>query len=225
MFDVAGLEGEHEILQYGKPNALAKDLQLMMECTMNGYPKQFMMRFAEAYSGEMMWDMLKSASCKASDEQGYTLRTIQCDKSTVSTKIATSGIAVIGWTYSLGCVRSRLYQIRQTMLSFVKDGDNHVFAQGNKATLMKGNRNIEQRGPLGKTLPRKTTTTLPIVAQQRCPFQINIYYHKSDGYYYLSTNRNVQNFQKGLFVHITIMKDKRLFSVSGLTWTSMLRKW
>jgi hypothetical protein len=39
MFDVAGLEGEHDILQYVKPNALAKYLQLMMECTTNGYPK------------------------------------------------------------------------------------------------------------------------------------------------------------------------------------------
>jgi hypothetical protein len=125
---------------------------------------------------------------------------------------------VIGWSYSLGCVRSRLYQSRQTMSSFVKDGDNHVFAQGNKATLMKDNRNIEQRGPLGNTLPRKTTTTLPVVAQQWCPFRINIYYHKSDGYYYLSTKR-------ALFVHITIMQDTRLFSVAGLTWTSMLRKW
>jgi hypothetical protein len=84
------------------------------------------------------------------------------------------------------------------MHSFLNDGDNDVFSQGNKATLMKGNRNIEQRGPIGKTLPRKTTTTLPVVAQQRCPFRINIYYHKSDGYYYLSTNGNVQNFQKGL---------------------------
>jgi hypothetical protein len=27
-----------------KPNALAKDLELMMECTMNGYPKECMMR-------------------------------------------------------------------------------------------------------------------------------------------------------------------------------------
>jgi len=198
MFDVAGLVGVHDILQYVKPNALAKDLQLMMECTRNDFPKQCMMRFPEVYAGEMMWDMLKSAICKASEEQGYTLRTIQCDKSTVSTKSATSGIPVIGWTYSLGCVRSRLYQSRQTMRSFVKDGDNVVFAQGNKATLMKGNRNIEQRGPLGKTLPRKTTTTLPVIAQKRCPFRINIYYHKLDGYYYLSTNGNVHNFQKGI---------------------------
>jgi hypothetical protein len=105
---------------------------------------------------------------------------------------------VIGWTNSLGCVRSCLYQNRQTMRTFVKDGENHVFAQGNKATLMKGNRNIEQRGPLGKTLPRKTTTNLPVVAQQRCPFRINFFNHKSEGYYYLSTNANVQNFQKGL---------------------------
>jgi hypothetical protein len=198
MFDVSGLEGEHYILQYVKPNALAKDLQLVMECTTNGYPKQCMMRFPEVYSGEMMWDMLKSAICKASEDHGYTLRTIQCDKSTVSTKSAASGIALIVWTYSLGCVRSRLYQSRQTMRSFVKDGDTHVSAQENKATLMKGNRNIEQRGPLGKMLPRKMTSTLPVVAQQRCPFRFNIYYHKSDGYYYLSTNGNVQNFQKGI---------------------------
>jgi hypothetical protein len=37
-----------------KPNALAKDLELMMECTMNCYPKQCMMRVSEVYSGEMM---------------------------------------------------------------------------------------------------------------------------------------------------------------------------
>jgi hypothetical protein len=35
-------------------NALAKNLDLVMECTMNGYPKQYMMRFPEVYSGEMM---------------------------------------------------------------------------------------------------------------------------------------------------------------------------
>jgi hypothetical protein len=116
----------------------------------------------------------------------------------VSTKSATSGMPVIGWTYSLGCVHSRLYQSRQTMRSFVKDGDTDVFAQGNNITLMKDNMNIEQRGPLGKMLPRKMTTTLHVIAQQRCPFRINIYYHKSDGYYYLSNNGNVQNFQKGL---------------------------
>jgi hypothetical protein len=41
-----------------------------------------------------------------------------------------------------------------------------MFEQGNKVTLMKGNRNIEQRGPLGKTLSRKTTTTLPLDAEE-----------------------------------------------------------
>jgi hypothetical protein len=92
--------------------------------------------------------MLNSAICKASEEQGYMLRSIQCDKSTVFTKNAKSGIPVIGWTYSLGCIRSRLYQSHQTVRSFLKDGDDDVFAQGNKANLMKGNRNIEQRGPL-----------------------------------------------------------------------------
>jgi hypothetical protein len=30
--------------------ALAKDLELMMECTMNGYTKHFLMRVPEVYS-------------------------------------------------------------------------------------------------------------------------------------------------------------------------------
>jgi hypothetical protein len=29
-----------------KPNAVAKDLRLVMECTMNGYTKQYTMRFS-----------------------------------------------------------------------------------------------------------------------------------------------------------------------------------
>jgi hypothetical protein len=37
-----------------KPNLLAKDLKLVMEYTMNGYPKQCMMRVPYVYSGEMM---------------------------------------------------------------------------------------------------------------------------------------------------------------------------
>jgi hypothetical protein len=31
MFDVAGLEGQHDILQYVKPNPLSKDAQTTME--------------------------------------------------------------------------------------------------------------------------------------------------------------------------------------------------
>jgi hypothetical protein len=37
-----------------RSNALAKDLELMMECTTNGYPKQCMMRVSEIYSVEKM---------------------------------------------------------------------------------------------------------------------------------------------------------------------------
>jgi hypothetical protein len=33
---------------------LAKDVELVMECTINSYYKQCMMRFQEVYSGEMM---------------------------------------------------------------------------------------------------------------------------------------------------------------------------
>jgi hypothetical protein len=43
----------------------------------------------------------------------------------------------------------------QTMRSFLKEGGNDVFAQGNTSTVMEGNRNIEQRDPLGKILTRK----------------------------------------------------------------------
>jgi hypothetical protein len=88
MFDVAGLEGRHDILQYVKPNPLSKDAQTVMECISKGYPKHCMMKFPEVHSGEMMWDMLKSAVLKAGEEQGYSLRGTQCDKSTVTTKSA-----------------------------------------------------------------------------------------------------------------------------------------
>jgi hypothetical protein len=40
-------------MTYVKPNTLAKDLELVMECIRNGYPKQCMMRFPEVYSVEM----------------------------------------------------------------------------------------------------------------------------------------------------------------------------
>jgi hypothetical protein len=150
MFVVAGLEGKHDILQYVKPNPLSKDAKTVMECITKGYSKHCMMKFPEVYSGEMMWDTLKSAVLKAGEEQGYSLQGTQCDKSTVTTKSAKSGKPFSGWTYSRGCYGSRLYQSLQA--SFLGSGGNDIFEQGNTVTLMKGNRKIEQRGPLGKTL-------------------------------------------------------------------------
>jgi hypothetical protein len=120
MFDVAGLEGNHDILQYIKPNALAKDLELMMECTTKGYPNQCMMRFPEVYSGETRWDMLKSAIYTACEELRYTLRSIQGDKLTVLTKSAKSGIPVTCWTYSLGCVRAASAKAVKQCLRFLR---------------------------------------------------------------------------------------------------------
>jgi hypothetical protein len=55
-----------------------------------------MMTFPEVYSGEMMWDIMKSAVLKAGEEQGYTLSGTKCDKSTV---IVTN----IGVYYELPC--------------------------------------------------------------------------------------------------------------------------
>jgi hypothetical protein len=111
------------------------------------------------------------------------------------------------------------------MRSFVKDGDNHVFAQGKKVTLMKGNRNIEQRGPLGKTLPSKTTTNSPVVAQQWSRFESVFTITNLTDTIICQPMAMFIISKRALFVHITIMKDKRLFSVAGLKWTSMLRKW
>jgi hypothetical protein len=91
MFDIAGLEGKHDILQCIKPNPLTKDAQTIMECIAKGYPKHCMMKFPEVYSWEMMWDMLKSAMLKAAEEQGYNLRGTQCDKLYVTTKSEKTG--------------------------------------------------------------------------------------------------------------------------------------
>jgi hypothetical protein len=222
MFDVAGLEGTHDILQYVKPNPLSKDAQTVMECIAKGYTKHCMMKFPEVYSGEMMWGVLKSDVFKAGEEQGYSLRGTQCDKSTVTTKSAKTEKPILGWTYSLGCYHSRLYQSRQA--SFLNFAGNEMFEQGNKVTLMKGNRKIEQRGPIGKTLSRKTTTTLPLDAEERCPFRISIYYFKPDGYYYLSTNGNIHNFDKGITCsHCHRERQTVVFLAAVWTWTSTLR--
>jgi hypothetical protein len=103
MFDVDGLEGRHDILQYVTPHPFSKDAQTVMECIAKGYPKHCTMKFPEVYAGGMVWDMLKSAALKAGEEQGYTLRGTQCDKSTVITKSVKSAKPFLGWTYSLGC--------------------------------------------------------------------------------------------------------------------------
>jgi hypothetical protein len=100
VFDVAGLEGTHDILQYVKPNPLSKDAQTIMECIAKGYPKHCMMKFPEVYSGEMVWDMLKSAVLRAGEEQGCILRGAQCDKSTVTTKSAKKGMDIFTWLLS-----------------------------------------------------------------------------------------------------------------------------
>jgi hypothetical protein len=144
----------------------------------------------------MMWDMLKSAVLKAGEEQGYSVRGTQCDTSTVITKSVKTGKPFLGWTYSLGCYRSRLYQSRQA--SFLNSGGNEMFEQGNKVTLMKGTGKLNKEGHLERPCHEKTTTTLPLDAEERCPFRINIYYFKPDRYYYLSTNGNIHNFDKGI---------------------------
>jgi hypothetical protein len=52
MFEVFGLEGQHDILQYVKPNPLASALETIVKCQANYYPSHCMMRFPELYSAE-----------------------------------------------------------------------------------------------------------------------------------------------------------------------------
>jgi hypothetical protein len=98
MFDVSGVERTYDILHYVKPNPLSKDAQIIMECIAKRYPKNCMMKFPEVYSGEMMWEILKSAVLKVGEEQGYSLRGTQCDKSTVTTKSVKTGKPILGRT-------------------------------------------------------------------------------------------------------------------------------
>jgi hypothetical protein len=74
MFEVCGLEGQHEILQYVKPNPLASALETIVKCHANHYPSRCMMRFPEVYSTEDNWELgLKVALTKAAEKGGYSL--------------------------------------------------------------------------------------------------------------------------------------------------------
>jgi hypothetical protein len=184
-----------------------------------------MMRLPDINAGEIMWDMLKSAICKASEELGYTIHSIQGDTLTVLTKNAKSRIPVPDWTSSLGFPCSRLYQSHLTMRSFLEEGGSEVFAQGEKLTLMKGNRSIEQRGSLGKTIPRKMTT-IYLLFLNNATLSVSIYTitHRMNTIIFQQMTR-FRTSTRALFVHITTMKEKRLCSVAVLTWTNTLRKW
>jgi hypothetical protein len=52
MFEVFGLEGQHDIIQYVKPNPLASALEIILKCQANHYPPRCMMRFSDVYSAE-----------------------------------------------------------------------------------------------------------------------------------------------------------------------------
>jgi hypothetical protein len=117
-------------------------------------------------------------------------------KPTVLKKANMTGKKVDGWTYMIGCVRSRIYQNRETT-DRVKSRED-VFAKDHKTTFIKGSRAKECRGSLGKTMPQKTTTTSPVDKEDCCPFSINVYYCATDGHHYLSSKGFVRNFLDGV---------------------------
>jgi hypothetical protein len=71
MFEVFGLEGKNDILQYVKPNPLSSALETLFKCQENHYPPHCMMRFPEVYSSEENWEFgLKVAHTKSAEERG-----------------------------------------------------------------------------------------------------------------------------------------------------------
>jgi hypothetical protein len=74
MSEVFGLEGQHDILQYVKPNPLASMIETILKCQVNHYPPHCMMRFPEVYSSEENLEFgLKVPLAKAVEEGGYYL--------------------------------------------------------------------------------------------------------------------------------------------------------
>jgi hypothetical protein len=91
---------------------------------------------------------------------------------------------------------------------------------------MKENRKIEQRGPLGNTLSRKTTTNLPLDAEEDALF-VSTYIIQSltDIITFQPTEIYITLTMVLLLVLTTIMNDKQLCLAAVWTWTSTLRKW
>jgi hypothetical protein len=175
------------------------------------------------YSGEMMWDMLKSAVLKAGEEQGYSLRGTQCDKSTVTTKSVKSGKPFSGWTYSIGCYCSRIYQSRQA--SFMNSGGNDMFEQGNKVTLMKGNRKLNKEGHLERPCHEKRQALYLLMLKNEA-IPVSGYIISSRTYIITFQPTEIYiTFTRVLLVLTTIMNDKHLCLAAVRTWTSTLRKW
>jgi hypothetical protein len=50
IFEVFGLEDQHDIIHYAKPNPPASALETIVKCQANHYPPHCMMRFPKVYS-------------------------------------------------------------------------------------------------------------------------------------------------------------------------------
>jgi hypothetical protein len=207
MFEVFVLEGQYDILQYVKLNPLALTLQKIVKCQANHYPSHCMIWFPEVYSAADNCELgLKVSLTKAAEEGGYTLRQTKNYKTIVLKKANVTVKKADGWTYTLGGARSRIYQNHKMtdIFEFIED----VCVKGHKTTCIIGSRAKEYRGSPGKILPQKTTTTLPVEKEDRCPFSIDVYYGANDGRHYLSSKDFVRNFLDG--VHCSHLHHEEL---------------
>jgi hypothetical protein len=157
-----------------------------------------MMRFPKVYSAQENWEFgLKVALTKAAEDkklQAHSPKKSQCHRKEGR------------WLDIHDWLRPKIYQNRETTDIFKSSED--VFEKGHKTTCMKRSRAKDYRGSLGKTLPRKTTTILPVDKEDRCPFSINVYYCATGGHHYLSSKGFVRNFLDG--VHCSHLHQEKL---------------
>jgi hypothetical protein len=86
--------------------------------------------------------------------------------------------------WKLSFAHNRMFEDK-ACTRYYEHGDAQ-FAEGMKATTVKENHRVEQRGPTGINQPRKTETPRPAWKEDQCPFKINIHLNLIDNLFYLS---------------------------------------
>ena len=141
------------------------------------FPKFCNFQFPPHYKGIESRDSLVGDIIKAAQNCGVKL-TVGRAREYRKNKI------LDGYSLSLCCCYYFLYRYKSKILS----SGGSLYQDEIKHTWIRTNRKFENRGKLGKTLPRKTTTVLPRSKDKLCPFHIIIYLSYSDNRWYLSKN-------------------------------------
>ena len=139
------------------------------------YPSFCVYRFPQRYSGSydatyklLLEDIKRSAiSC------GYKLFQSKARK------------IMQGQSVTMGCCQHRKYYPPDDR--YVKDfKPGSLFADGLRRKTIRRNDMFESRGQVGKSMPRKTTTSKPTDLSEICPFHINVFWSIHDSQWYLT---------------------------------------